>query len=367
MMERSLDSILLSSQQSSASDSLRVSIIIVNYNAKEKLLRCLASVTRYLPTDCEIIIVDNASVDGSAEAIEAHFPDMAVIRSSTNRGFGAGNNLGVERARGKYIIFLNPDTLVERGWIEALLAPLEQDDRVGLTTAKILLADDPERINTCGNEVHFTGLTLCRGMRYPREALSEPEEIGAVSGAAFAIRHELFDSLGGFDKDAFLYMEDTDLSWRARLAGWTCVYTPGSIVFHYYALRITPQKVFYQERNRYLMLLKNLRWPTLIVLTPAELLAEMITWSFVLLRDRANIKNKLRAYGWVIANWHSIIRKRKEVQSLRKTTDRELLRHTAFKLDFDQVSSGALAMLARFVFNPIFFALKGITMAVVWW
>ncbi|HXG93259.1 MAG TPA: glycosyltransferase family 2 protein [Blastocatellia bacterium] len=366
-METAIDSIALPVHQSDPIAPLRASVVIVNYNAGEKLLRCLESVTRSADEDCEIVVVDNASTDGIADIIGRDFPQVILVRSGVNAGFGAGSNLGVKHARGDYIIFLNPDTVVERGWIEALLAPLDLDARAGLTTAKILLVDDPSRINACGNDVHFTGLTLCRGLGRSREQFDEPEEVGAVSGAAFAIRRELFASLGGFDEDTFLYMEDTDLSWRARLSGWRCVYAPESIVLHEYSLRITPKKIFYQERNRYLMLLKNLRWPTLVILAPALVLAEAITWSFVVLRDRANFRNKLRAYGWILSNRRLIMKKRKAVQSLRKATDRELLQHTTYNLDFDQAASGVAAKLARFVFNPIFFVLKNITMAIVWW
>src|SRR5947207_5580329 len=118
---------------------LRASIIIVNYNAKEKLLRCLESVLRCSQPDCEVIVVDNQSSDGIADLIEVDLPQVTLIRSKVNLGFGAGNNLAALQARGKYLIFLNPDTLVEQSWLEALLAPFDTDDRVGLVTSKILL------------------------------------------------------------------------------------------------------------------------------------------------------------------------------------------------------------------------------------
>ena len=292
------------------SQSFRASIIIVNYNAKEKLVPCLESVLRTSGLDCEVIVVDNNSCDGNAEAIEADFPAVRLIRSQKNLGFGGGNNLASREALGEYLVFLNPDTLVQPGWLEALLAPFGSDARIGLVTSKILLADEPGTINTCGNAVHFTGLTLCRGLGKPRDAFGERHEVDAVSGAAFAIRRELFETLKGFDEDTFLYMEDTDLSWRARLSGWSCLCAPDSVVLHHYTLRITPLKVFYQERNRYMMLLKTLRWPTLFVLLPGQLLAELITWGFVLYSDRANVMNKLRAYAWIINNWDAILRKR---------------------------------------------------------
>src|SRR3989442_331303 len=279
----------------------RASIIIVNYNAKEKVLRCLDSVLRHSVLDCEIILLDNASSEDISDSLGTAFPGVKLIRSQINLGFGAGNNLAARQAAGRNLVFVNPDTLVERGWLNAMIAPFENCAQIGLVTSKILLAGQPNRINACGNDVHFTGLTLCRGFGHRREDFDKLEEVDAVSGAAFAIRRELFEALKGFDEDTFLYMEDTDLSLRPRLSGCRQLFAPDSIVLHDYALRITPFKVFYQERNRYLMLLKILRWPTLLILLPALLLAEVITWAFVLYNDRSSFRNKLRAYRWIMA------------------------------------------------------------------
>lgn len=345
----------------------RASIVMVSYNAQHKLMPCLASVLRTLPDDCELIVVDNASVEDNAEAIAASFPEIALIRSDTNLGFAGGCNLGVRYAHGEQLVFLNPDTLVEAGWLDGLLAPFASDDRIGLVTAQILLMADPGRLNTCGCNIHITGLTLCRGMGQPRDSYTQVDEVGAISGAAFAIRRDLFDKLGGFDEVMFLYLEDTDLSWRARLAGYKTVYTPASIVLHDYELRITPKKVFWEERNRYLMLLKSFTWATLIILLPVYGLAELITWSFVLLKDRHNIANKLRAYGWIFANWRVVMRARQATQALRVVPDRTLLKSTGFKIDFDQAAGGLVAAIARLVFNPLFFVLRKIALALVRW
>ncbi|MFY9611622.1 MAG: glycosyltransferase family 2 protein [Blastocatellia bacterium] len=352
-----------------AADDKRIesSVIIVNYNAGDKLLRCLSGVVRSAGTNCEVFVVDNASADGAADIVESDFPEVIVIRSETNLGFGAGCNLGARRARGQYLVFLNPDTIVEAGWLEALIRPIRTEVSAGLVTAKILLAGNSNLINTCGNTVHITGIALCRGLGCSRDALNEPGEVAAVSGAAFSIRRSLFELLGGFDEDMFLYMEDTDLSLRARLAGWRCLYAPDSIVLHDYALKMTSLKVFYQERNRYLMLLKNLRWGTLVVSLPIYLLAELITWSFVLFKDRHNIGNKVLAFRWIAANWRAVMRKRNATQSLRNSRDRDILRTTDFRLDFKQVSPGLMGSLAGLVFNPLFLVLRLVTMSLVWW
>src|SRR5262245_14856416 len=299
------------------------SIVIVNYNGGNAILDCLESVEKHTKRDVEVLVVDNASADGSPNSIRVRFPGVQLIEAGANLGFGAGNNLGVRHTRGEFVAFLNPDTVVTEGWLDVLIDVLERfggsnyseaagaqarslpymdstksqyqadglasegnrastsakqdsvERRVGMVTSKILMADDPDTINTCGNSVHLTGITLCRGLGEPRESMSRMENVSAASGAALAMGKDLFEEIGGFDEDMFLYMEDTDLSLRVRIAGYECLHVPSSIVLHSYLLKLTPMKVFYQERNRYLMLLKNLRWPTLFALLPALSCAEV--------------------------------------------------------------------------------------------
>ena len=348
-----------------APPEMRASVIIVNYNGGEGLVQCLRSLATEWAANDEIILVDNASVDGSADAAEQAFPHVRVLRSETNLGFGGGNNLGARYSTGKYLVFLNPDTLVSPGWLEPLLSALDQRPQVGLTTSKILLLSDRERINTCGNDTHYSGLTLCRGLGLPRDMLNEPVEVGAVSGAAFAMRRELYELLGGFDETFFLYMEDTDLSWRARLLGQHLLYVPDSIVYHDYALRFGPQKTFYQERNRYLMLLKVLRWRTLLGILPALLLAEVVTWGFVLLRERNRPQNKLRAYAWIAQHWPQVMASRRQTQTLRRISDRELLACCTHRLMYEQTGNGLAARLAHALLDPLFLVSQRIALAIM--
>lgn len=343
------------------------SIIVVNYNGRPYLQACLSALLSEHNPDHEVILVDNASTDGSPEYVEQTFPEVRIVRNQNNAGFGQGFNLGAQHARGRVLACLNPDTAVEPGWLDHLVIALQANPRVGLVTSKILLMSDPQRINTCGNDVHCTGLTLCRGMGRDSNAFTEPTEVDAVSGAAFAVRRETFEALGGFDADFFMYMEDTDLSWRARLAGYTCLCAPESVVYHDYSLHFGPRKTFYQERNRYLMLLKSLRWGTFAALLPALLLGEGVTWGFVLLRERRNLGNKLQAYAWVFRHWRSIMKARRTTQSLRRIRDRDLIARCSHRLSFEQTGPGVLARAAHVVFDPLFFLLHRLALALVWW
>jgi GT2 family glycosyltransferase len=348
-----------------ASAPLQASIITVNYNG-------LAHLKKFLPAlfesrgNFELILADNGSRDGSLDFVASKFPDTRILSIGQNVGYGLANNKAAQMARSDMLVFLNPDTQVHPDWLPHLLEPFD-NPAVGLTTAKILLANAPERINTCGNLVHISGLVTCRGMGEARDRFSKPDEVAAVSGAAFAIRRDLFNALGGFDEEFFMYIEDTDLSLRARLAGWHCGYAPDSVVWHDYALRLDPVKIQYLERNRYRMLLKNLRWPTLIVLSPVFLLAEIVTWGFALQGDRDSLRNKYQAYRETILHLREILQRRKEVQRLRATRDRDLLRLLGSNLDFLQATQSVTARWAAVVFNPLFFLLRTAVLLLVWW
>ncbi|MGA9349016.1 MAG: hypothetical protein WBW48_09455 [Anaerolineae bacterium] len=137
--------------------------------------------------------------------------------------------------------------------------------------------------------------------------------------------------------------------------------------YHDYALRFGPEKTFYQERNRYLILLKSLRWPTLVVLLPALLLAELVTWGFVLLRERKRPANKLRAYAWIVAHWGQVMRSRQQVQGLRRVRDRDLIARCTYRLAYEQFDSGPVGRLARMLFDPLFLALHRLALALIRW
>jgi len=349
-----------------AAAPVRASVIIVNHNGWPHLERCLPSVLSTLRPEDEVIVVDNDSTDGSLDRLADRFPSVSRVRSPENGGFGAGCNRGVRRARGRYLVFLNPDTTVCPGWLDELLAPLS-DPSVAMTTPCILLMDDPARINAAGNDVHPTGLAFCRGAGMPQVALADPADVAAVSGAAFALRRETWDALGGLDEAFFLYVEDTDLSWRARLAGYRCRYVPHSVVHHDYVFRFGKDKFFLQERNRYLLLLKNLRWRTLLLLLPSLLLAEAVTWGFLLRYYPRRWREKVRAYLWVMGNWRTIRARRRAVQALRRARDRDLLALCVPHLAYEQTGRAAAARWAHRWLDPLFRLLYRMTLALVRW
>ncbi len=342
------------------------SVILVNYNGRAYLERCLPSVLSTVTPEDEVMVVDNSSTDGSADWVAEEFPAVRLIRSPVNGGFGYGCNLGAHYASREYLVFLNPDTTVVPGWLDALLAPFS-DPQVALVTPCIMRMDDPTRINTAGNDVHLTGLAFCRGAGMPLSAFPTSEDVAAISGAAFSVRRDIWDILGGIDDSFFLYMEDTDLSWRAWLAGFRCRYVPNPVVYHDYALRFGEGKFFFQERNRCLLLLKNLRWRTLLLLIPSLLLAEVVTWGFLMMHRPRQWREKVRAYLWVVRNWREILARRRAVQSLRRVRDRDLLARCTPYLAYEQTGYTTAARWAHRLLDPLFWLLYRITLYLVRW
>lgn len=335
---------------------MRASIIVVSYNNRADLGPCLDSIGVQMQSDDELIVVDNESSDGSANFVHEHYPHVRLVRS-TNTGYAGGNNAGAVIAGGTYLVFLNPDTVVEPGALAALIAPLGLND-VGLTTACIVHLARPDIVNTCGNTLHYTGLAYCRGAGRPRSEYTVPAEVDAVSGAAFAIRRDLFEALGGFDPRFFMYCEDTDLAWRGRLAGYRCLYVPEAVVRHAYLPGYTPTKAFYLDRNRHLMLLKNLDQSTYRRMLPGLLLSEIVTWGFLLIKGPRYWGVKRRVYHSLWQQRHAIAVTRQHVQQQRRRCDRTIVGCMTHRLEFGQLAPAALARFAEMVFHPAFWVAR---------
>jgi GT2 family glycosyltransferase len=330
----------------------QTSVVVVAYESGDFLRDCIASILQTHP-EVEIVVVDNASTDGSVEHVRADFPTVQIVRCERNGGFGAGNNRGVAASRGAYLVFLNPDAVVVSGWLEVLVRPLVEDATIGFVTPKVLLRGDVERINVAGLDVHLSGISMCRGLGLDRTALAEVQEVAAISGVATAVRREVFEAVGGFDEEFFLYVEDVDISVRAWFGGYRCLYVPHAVVSHNYEFTMDEHKTFYVERGRYLMLLKTFSWRTLLGLAPALFLAEMITWGWLLWRNPRAIVQKLRAYHWVLAGRMCITEKRRLVQSRRVCPDSVFLDHCRWRLGFEQFVSPRVAHVAKAVFDPL--------------
>ena len=208
------------------------SVIIPVWNGAAELPACLAALMEQSHIPVEIIAVDNASTDGSAGWIAAHYPDVQLVRNSSNLGFGGACNLGLAQAKGDVLVLLNQDTVVQPNWLAALVAVLEEYPDVGIVGSKAHYANGT--IQHAGGIVDAQGGGAHIGYRQVDQGqFDRLVDVDYVTGASLAMRRKLYDEIGGFDP-AFhpAYLEDVDLCWRARAAGWRVVYAPQSVLVH---------------------------------------------------------------------------------------------------------------------------------------
>jgi GT2 family glycosyltransferase len=302
-----------------------VDVAVVSWNSWGYLQRNLPALIELDYASYRVVVIDNDSADETPDRVEAEFPDVDVVRCGTNAGYGAGNNVGFARSRSKYVAVLNPDAIPERGWLRALVRALDENPRAALATSKVLLASDRQRVNACGNIVHLSGIAFCRGLDEDQHRHVLKESVAAVSGAAFIARRDALEQIGGFDERFFMYMEDTELSLRARLAGWDIVLEPRSRVVHDYELSIPASKFYYLERNRFFMLANIFRLRTLVALVPALIAAEIGVWVFAMRSRNGLPAAKIASYAAVLQGLPAMLRQRRASQAIRKVPDRELL------------------------------------------
>jgi hypothetical protein len=255
-----------------------ISVVVVNWNRKELLRACLASLARQTGVPLEVIVVDNGSTDGSPDLAEQEFR-VRVIRNSENRGFCAANNQGIAAAQGEFIALLNNDAEAEPGWLCALHRACSQASDIGMAASKILVWEDPQRIDKAGHLIFPDGQNRGRGSgALDRGQYDREEEVLWPDGCAALYRKEMLDQVGGFDEDFFAYGDDAELGLRARIAGWRCIYTPAAVVRHHRGSTLgksSMRRLELIERNRLLLALKLFPW-SLLWLNPVYFGARML-------------------------------------------------------------------------------------------
>ncbi|PWN07013.1 glycosyltransferase family 2 protein [Rhodohalobacter mucosus] len=246
----------------------RFSIIIVTWNALDHLRHFLPSVAATSYPDFEIVIADNASTDESSEWIRENIPGIKIATLDQNYGYCGGNNRAVKYADGDILIFLNNDVRVEPDWLHPL-ARTFNDKSIGVAQPKMLSATEPDKFEyagAAGGMIDKLGYPFCKGRIFDvvekdTGQYDEPDEIFWASGAAFAVRKDLFLELGGFDEDFEFHMEEIDFCWRAHKMGNRVMSQPESVVYHLGGGSLpmgSPRKVYYNYRNSLIMLTKNL-------------------------------------------------------------------------------------------------------------
>jgi GT2 family glycosyltransferase len=289
-----------------------ISVIVLNYNGKGFLDGCLSSLASQTYSDFEVIVVDNGSRDGSPEYVKENYPWVRLAKNDENLGFAGGTNVGIRAAKGEFVITLNNDSRADSRFIEELIKPMA-DPEVGVCAAKMLFPDG--RINSAGICISRSGAAWDRGMFEPDRGQYEfvEEVFGACAGAAL-YRREMLDEIGLFDEDFFLYLEDVDLAFRARLAGWKCLYVPGARVIHHHGGTAgvgSDLAVYYGNRNIVWYPIKDFPFRLLITSLPFIVARNLAVIPYYALRGQGGVilKSKLDALKGVV----KMMEKRKDV------------------------------------------------------
>ncbi len=292
-----------------------VSVVIVSWNGRPHLTRCLTAVAAQTGVEAETILVDNGSTDGTADFVRASYPAVRLVRLERNAGFTGGNNAGVREARGRYVALLNNDTEVAPDWLHRLLAGLDEPAGVALVTSRVVYMDRPDVVDSAGDGLTRAGGAFKHGHGQPVSTVVESREVFGVCGAACLMPTALFRELGGFDDAFFASHEDVDLSYRARLLGYRCRYAADAVVLHQGSATLGRMSAFavrHGQRNLEWMYLKNTPAPLLWRTLPAHVLYNLAAAAHFARTGRlgAFLRGKLAACAGLPRVW----RQRRAVQ-----------------------------------------------------
>ncbi|MCX5712071.1 MAG: glycosyltransferase family 2 protein [Candidatus Omnitrophica bacterium] len=315
-----------------------VSIVIVNYNARAYINACLDSVLKTRYDNFEIVVVDNGSQDESVkylnEAVNIN-PRIKCVFNNSNLGPSVARNIGAEKTRGKYIAFLDNDTLVDSGWLNEPVRLFETSPDIGACQCKLILSDTDNIIDCVGEYLGQNGFLVQAAIPGEERDNGQYDNLGSIFAAKSAgmlIRKELFERIGGFDEDYFIYLEESDLCWRVWLHGFRVVLSPRSVVYHKFGTSsvVLSDKInylvkFHGTKNYIATLFKNLGSVNLLIILPQHMIIWFCVMIVFLLKGQADsAKWILAGITWDFVHFRKLFRKRKIVQGQRGIQDNEL-------------------------------------------
>jgi GT2 family glycosyltransferase len=317
-----------------------ISVAVINWNRRDYLRACLTSLATQRGACFEVIVVDNGSVDGSAEMARSEF-GARVIANATNLGFCAANNQAFAVARGQFIALLNNDAEAAPDFLASLLSAFTNDG-VGMAAAKVVVWEDPRRIDKVGHLIYPDGQNRGRGTgEIDSGQYDRVEECLWPDGCACMYRKAMLDEIGGFDEDFFMFADDAELGLRARISGWSCVYVPTAVVRHHRGASLnagSTDRIFLIERNRVLLAAKLFPW-SLLILNPYYFLVRLASGVIAAAAGKGEMTrfpgmtNKLRLAASIvradlsaIALLPRMLRKRPAVRRIARLTPAEIRR-----------------------------------------
>lgn len=261
-----------------------VTIVIPNYKGKEYLLPCVRSLYENDHMQKKILIVDNASADGSIEEVQKFYPEIDCILLDKNYGFCRAVNIGIEKADTPYVILLNNDTVIKKDFVKYLIEAIKKDSRLFSVESKMIQYHDQTKIDSAGTYYNALGWAYAYGKDKDAGAYNRYRKIFAACGGASIYRKEVFETIGMFDEKHFAYLEDVDIGYRAKIFGFENAYEPKAQVIHVGSAasgaRHNEFKINLSSRNNIYLIFKNMPLIQIIVNLPCLLLGFLIKYFF---------------------------------------------------------------------------------------
>ena len=307
-----------------------VTVVVVNWNGLPLLRRCLPPVLAQRGVPYEVIVVDNGSSDGSLDwlrrlsatmAASPTAPPLRILASERNLGFAAGNNLAIRESQAPFIATLNNDAWPEPGCLAALLAAAESDPSIGSCAAQMVFASRPDVVNSAGIALDRAGIAWDREVGAARHPPGPATEVFGASAGAALYRRAMLDDVGLFAESFFMYLEDVDLAWRARLRQWQCVYVPAAVVRHLHSASAgegSPFKLWHLGRNKLAVLVRCLPGRPLLRYGGAIIGYDLAATLLALLarQDASGLRGRWAA----LRRWRELATERRQIQSQRTST-----------------------------------------------
>ncbi len=304
-----------------------LAVVIPNWNGKHFLADCLDSLRRQTRPDITVIIVDNASSDGSQAFLRARYPEVCLIELSENQGFAGACNIGIAAANCDIIALLNNDTEVDERWADEVVTAFSTRPEAGIVASKMLLFDQRDRFHTAGDFFTIDGRAGNRGAwELDTGQYDRGEYVFSACGGAAAYRQSMLAETGALDRDFFFLLEDVDLAWRAQLAGYRVWYEPGAVVYHHLsATGGGATASYFDGRNGIWLLAKNLP-ASLLRKYAGRILARQIALAWAALKAwrgreaRARLRGMLRG----LMTLPVALKKRRQAQAMKRVSDEYL-------------------------------------------
>jgi len=309
-----------------------ISIIILNYNAGDLLKNCVNSVFESNYENYEVIVVDNVSTDDSHKKCKEKFEKIQLIENSENFGYCEGNNIGIRKAKGEFIVILNPDTIVEPNWLDEFLEAYSKFGD-GLYQPKILSLYEKDVLQSTGNMIHLFGFGFARDKgSKDKKQFEKIEKIGYASGTCLFTSSKVLSKVGLLDPFLFLYHDDLDLGWRAAQIGINSYFVPNAVIFHAesYILKWSSKKFYWLERNRKYCLLTHFSRDTYKKMRLSLLLVDFLVWIFYI--SKGFVGAKIKAELDIKKNRKHIEEKYFELENKKIIQDSELIKNFPDKI-----------------------------------